>query len=53
VTDFHLDPWYKEGSIADCGGKYCCRNDTSTGGSIKAGKFGAPEGPCDIPLITV
>lgn len=54
ITDFHTDSWYEEGSIADCGGRYCCRNDTYKGvGTIKAGKFGAPEGPCDIPVITV
>jgi hypothetical protein len=54
VSDFHADPWYQEGTIADCGQGYCCRND-STGGSgkIKAGKFGTPDVNCDIPLVTV
>ena len=54
IADFHADPWYVEGAIADCGGPYCCRNETYLGkGSIPAGKFGVTEDPCDIPLVTV
>ena len=28
VSDFHADPWYVEGAIANCAGRYCCRNDS-------------------------
>lgn len=40
-ADAHLDLRYLEGSTADCGAVYCCRQETETGkGSIKAGKWG-------------
>lgn len=52
LADFHTDLWYQEGAIADCSGRYCCRND-SVNGSTPAGKFGAPGAACDIPPITV
>jgi len=52
LADFHTDPWYQEGAIADCSARYCCRNN-SVNGSTRAGKFGAPGAACDIPIITV
>ena len=55
VSDFHADPWYVEGAIANCVGRYCCRNDSLAGTAAPkyAGKFGTLDGPCDIPLVTV
>ena len=53
IADPHLDLWYEVGSIADCGGSYCCRNNAYKGqGSKIAGKFGSTDGPCDPPQIT-
>ena len=53
IADPHLDLWYEVGSIANCGGGYCCRANTYTGqGTILAGKFGTLDGPCDPPQIT-
>ena len=28
IADVHIDLFYEEGTIADCGLPYCCRNDT-------------------------
>ncbi len=56
VSDFHTDPWYLEGAIANCTGRYCCRKDSvhNPPGDVKyAGKFGTLDGPCDIPVVTV
>jgi hypothetical protein len=53
LADTHADFWYEAGTIADCGGSYCCRNETYKGkGSIIAGKWGSYDGPCDAPIIT-
>ncbi|CDW88675.1 ser thr protein phosphatase family protein [Stylonychia lemnae] len=54
ISDLHLDLFYEEGTISDCGQSYCCRNDTYIGqGSNKAGKFGAVVGNCDPPKVTL
>ena len=55
-TDAHLDLYYQEGAIADCGGSYCCRTESNDGvGQLKAGKWGPPSAAhhCDIPMITL
>ena len=49
-----MDYKYKEGTTADCGLNYCCREESETGtGSVKAGKFGARTYRCDVPVTTV
>jgi hypothetical protein len=55
VSDFHADPWYEKGAIANCAGKYCCRSNSVAGTAEPkyAGMFGTNDGPCDIPMITV
>lgn len=54
IADTHMDYKYKEGATADCGGNYCCRDESESGkGSIKAGKFGARVRRCDVPKVTV
>ncbi len=53
IADPHLDLWYDEGAIADCGAPYCCRFDVENfKGTRKAGKFGSTNGPCDPPKVT-
>jgi hypothetical protein len=56
-SDAHLDLKYKEGTKADCGLAFCCRQETETGkGSVVAGKWGAPKNNanhCDLPLIAL
>ncbi|KAH9525406.1 Sphingomyelin phosphodiesterase [Bulinus truncatus] len=52
LTDIHFDAAYKEGSNADCGEPLCCRDDGSTPGPKRAGKFGDYSN-CDTPLWTL
>ncbi len=35
LADTHADMEYQEGAVADCGGSYCCRNDTFKGRGTK------------------
>ena len=60
-SDAHLDLSYKEGSNADCGVSYCCREDSDKQFSLSAklgtitpaGKWGMKNYRCDPPQSTL
>ncbi|KFM77578.1 Sphingomyelin phosphodiesterase, partial [Stegodyphus mimosarum] len=54
LSDVHLDPFYKEGSEANCGEPLCCREASGTPAvpSDAAGYWGDYRN-CDIPLRTL
>ncbi|XP_072401244.1 sphingomyelin phosphodiesterase isoform X1 [Diabrotica undecimpunctata] len=54
LSDTHYDPYYMEGSNADCAEPLCCRltNGPATSKESAAGKWGDYR-KCDTPKITV
>jgi hypothetical protein len=56
-SDAHLDLYYEEGAVADCGSDYCCRSGVAPGkNTVLAGKWGAVTNSvnrCDVPMITI
>ncbi|XP_022243798.1 sphingomyelin phosphodiesterase-like [Limulus polyphemus] len=54
LSDSHFDPYYKEGSNAECGEPLCCRitNEPASHPSKAAGKWGDYRN-CDMPLRTL
>ena len=52
LSDVHLDFEYLPGSLASCGGYFCCRADSGKvkPGDTVAGEWGTPL--CDIPVKT-
>lgn len=54
LADTHYDPWYVEGSNADCNEPLCCRQNGDgirNAPSIVAGKWGSFK--CDLPKRTL
>jgi sphingomyelin phosphodiesterase len=53
LSDLHVDMQYKEGTLWDCDGYLCCREEWGypEDPSKAAGKFGGYL--CDIPLVTL
>jgi sphingomyelin phosphodiesterase len=56
LTDPHIDEFYVEGTVANCGELICCRanNHVKSGDNTQllGGKFGVAVARCDIPFIT-
>lgn len=55
ITDIHIDPYYKENAIVNCGQSLCCReqiNSTSEYNGPLSGYWGTLAG-CDLPFRTV
>ncbi|XP_063982786.1 sphingomyelin phosphodiesterase-like [Diachasmimorpha longicaudata] len=54
LSDIHYDPYYEEGSNAECGNPLCCRsiNGKPTNPKDAAGKWGDYRG-CDTPKRTI
>jgi len=56
VTDIHIDPYYKESAIVNCGKSICCREiskTTTANNGPLSGYWGTSEGGCDLPFRTV
>ena len=51
LADMHIDMFYQEGSEADCGDPFCCR-DIKENPKHKAGYFGSLAA-CDLPEHTI
>lgn len=54
ISDVHIDPYYKEGSNANCGEPLCCRESSGSPStpSDAAGYWGDYRN-CDTPLRTL
>lgn len=54
LSDTHYDPYYVEGSNADCGEPVCCRGDVSENVPFEkqAGRWGDYRS-CDTPQRTL
>lgn len=51
IPDLHWDPWYKEGTVVNCGEPVCCReldNNHTYSDPIYSGPYGALA-DCDMP----
>lgn len=55
ISDLHMDPLYAEGSVANCNEPLCCRSWSTTQSETVtySGKWGAAEGSCDLPQVTL
>ena len=54
ISDLHMDFLYKEGTLADCVGYLCCREEVGypTGDQTPAGEWGMYTS-CDMPQKTI
>jgi len=54
LSDTHFDPYYEEGTNADCNEPLCCRltNGPSTSPQNRAGRWGDYR-KCDTPKRTI
>lgn len=53
VSDIHLDPFYQEGAIVDCGGStVCCRTLPNTTTNQTLSGYWGTLANCDLPIRT-